>query len=245
MKLDVAELKIQEALEKNQVILIAGRCSVSYSGRAESFLEEGDRVFLIKQDGTLLVHQPTGNNPVNYMKEKTKHDVFVEDGKLILKSSNLALKEYLDVEITKVHFVESANLDDNKKILIKGTEFDMAEMIMEKPELIERGFKPLNREEHTKYGFIDVFGYDKDKCLTIVECKRYIGDLKAVSQLRRYVEKIKKSKGIDKVRGILACPTMSENAKKMLEDWGFKHVSVSPPKYLERYNKNQKNLGEY
>ena len=37
----------------------------------------------------------------------------------------------------------------------------------------------------------------ENKTLTIVECKRYTGDLKAVSQLRRYVEKIKSSKGID------------------------------------------------
>jgi len=40
--------------------------------------------------------------------------------------------------------------------------------------------------------------------LVVVECKRYGADYNAVSQLQRYVEKIKQSKGISKVRGILA-----------------------------------------
>ena len=75
--------------------------------------------------------------------------------------------------------------------------------------------------------------------------KRYCADLSSVTQLRRYVEKIMVSKGIIKVRGILAAPKITENAKKMLEDWGFSFVQVHPPKYLEEYNKNQKNLGEF
>jgi len=126
--------------------------------------------------------------------------------------------------------------------VISGTEEDMSRMLYENPELVEKGFKPVSQEEQTAYGFIDVFGYDANGTLVVVECKRYCADLSAVTQLRRYVEKVKESKGIDTVRGILAAPKITDNAKKMLEDWGFKFISVNPPKYLEEFGKKQSKL---
>jgi RecB family endonuclease NucS len=50
------------------------------------------------------------------------------------------------------------------------------------------------------------------------------------------------SKGITNVRGILAAPKITENAARMLNDWGFEFVSVKPPKYLEEYDKKQSRL---
>jgi hypothetical protein len=76
----------------------------------------------------------------------------------------------------------------------------------------------------------------------VIECKRYRGDLSAVTQLRRYVEKIKEAKGVDNVRGILICPKISPNALRMLQDCGFSFKAVNPPNYLERYDKGQKRL---
>jgi len=89
---------------------------------------------------------------------------------------------------------------------------------------------------------VDVLGTDNDGILTVVECKRYCADLSAVTQLRRYVEKIMLSKGIAKVRGIIAAPKITDNAKKMLEDWGFCFVAVSPPNYLVEDRKRQARL---
>ena len=60
---------INNALSKNKTVIIGCHCSVKYSGRAESFLPKGDRLVVIKQDGSLLIHQPYGSSPVNYMKE--------------------------------------------------------------------------------------------------------------------------------------------------------------------------------
>lgn len=235
--------KVQKALSKNETIVMGVRCEVWYSGRAESYLPLGDRVVIIKSDNTLLIHQPEGTNPINYMKGNTKHNMSYDEGKLFLNCRNLALKEFLDVRIDEVHFFNSHKLEDGKSICIEGTEKDMAEMLYNNPELIGDGFKPLSLEEHTKYGFIDLFGYDKNRVLTVIECKRYAGDLKAVSQLRRYVEKIKSAKGLDNVKGVLACPRMSENAFKMLKNFGFEFVAVKPPKYLEKFDKKQKSLG--
>ncbi len=234
--------RIQEAVSRNESVVIAARCKVRYSGRAESFLPLGDRIILIKADNTLIVHQPEGNNPINYMKPRSSFDIHCEDQKLFLNAKNSPLKEFLDIEISRVHFLNSHALEDGHSIILNGTEKDMSDMLFDNPELIEKGFKPLSREEHTKYGFIDLFGYDKNKILTVIECKRFTADLKAVDQLRRYVEKVKKSKGLKEIRGIIAAPGISANAEKMLKDWGFSYVCVNPPKYLERHDKNQSKL---
>ncbi|MBW3022481.1 endonuclease NucS [Candidatus Woesearchaeota archaeon] len=237
--------RIKEAIENNKTAVISAKCSVTYSGRVESFLPEGDRIIIMKSDGNLLVHKPKGTAPVNYMKEGTVHEVVKNEQGVFLKSKNTAMKDFMNIHLHKIHFVNSHILEDNEDISVAGTEKHMAEMIMENPKLIEEGFKPLNMEEHTKYGFIDVFGHDKKNILVVVECKRQIGDLKAVTQLRRYVEKIKELKGLKKVRGVLACPNISANAEAMLKDWGFEYRKVEPPRYFEKHKKNQKKLHEF
>ena len=243
MELDMAVF--DEALNKNRVILLGCNCEIHYSGRAESFLSSGDRVIIIKSDKTLLVHQPEGSNPINYMREGTSYNMAKEEGKLVLHCSNIAVKEYLDVFISKVHSFQQLQMEDSAKIQLVGSERDMSDMIYDSPALIEPGFKPLSREEHTKYGFIDVFGYDKNNVLVVIECKRYTADLKAVDQLQRYVTKIKQLRGLDKVRGIIAAPEISQNTLQMLQDNGFEYRKISPPRYLERFSKSQKSLGDY
>lgn len=239
--------RINSALERNETVIIAANCEVSYYGKVESYLPSGDRIILIKNDKTLLVHQPDGVNPINYMKEGTEVRVSIENGETLLKAKHLFLKDFLDAKIHKIHFVQSHKLEDGGDIEVVGSEADMSDMIYENPLLIEKGFKPFSREEHNKYGFVDVFGTDKDGKVVVIECKRDNADFKAVQQLHRYIHKICKSKGIkeDSIRGIIASPKISSNAKVMLEEMGYSHVSVTPPKYLERYDKNQKRLGEY
>lgn len=233
---------LEAAVSKKECVIIGCTCEVWYSGRAESHLPLGDRIVIIKEDNALLIHQPTGNNPINYMKPGSRHSMLHEHGALFLNSRNLGQKEFLDARIEKIHFFSSAKLEDGQSIQVTGTEEDMSDMIYSNPEVIEKGFKAVSREEQTRYGFIDVLGVDKNEVLTAVECKRTCADHNAVMQLRRYVEKLKASKGIDNVRGVIAAPKITLNALKMLTDWGFSFVAVSPPKYLERFNKTQKTL---
>jgi RecB family endonuclease NucS len=239
--------KINSALERNETVIIAARCEVSYYGKVESYLPDGDRIIMIKGDKTLLVHQPNGVNPINYMKEGTEIKIIIENGEKILKAKHLFLKDFLEAKIHMIHFAETHKLEDGANIEVVGSEADMSDMIYENPLLIEKGFKPFSREEHTKYGFIDVFGTDKDGKIVIIECKRDTADFKAVQQLHRYIHKICISKGIreENVRGIIASPKISSNAKLMLEEMRYKFISINPPKYLERYDKKQKRLREY
>lgn len=239
--------KFEQALSKNEPIVFFCNCEIKYSGRAEAFLARGDRIIIVKGDNTVLVHQPEGSSPVNYMKPNSKLELVKHKKHLILKCQNLDYKDYLDIEIFRVYNFMNHKLEDGLKLELAGNEKDMSDMIKAKPELISNDFKPLSREEHTKFGFIDVFGHDKKGNMVIVECKRYTASLQCVTQLRRYVEKISELKGvsISKVKGIMASPSISPNAKEMLEKWKFKWVQVNPPKRLERYSKDQKSLVEW
>jgi hypothetical protein len=240
--LDDCRLLLEDALARNETVVLACRCTIRYSGRAESALEPGERVILIKGDKTTLVHQPQGASPVNYMKPGASHALTVEDGKLIIRATNLKEKESIEVTADRVYFFNSQKLEDGNRIVVTGTEKEMSDMLAGQPELIEKGFRPASREEQTAYGYIDLLGHDADGVLTIVECKRDCADHNAVMQLRRYVEKVKASKGIDRVRGIIAAPRITGNAHQMLKDWGFSFVSVKPPKYYEAFDRKQARL---
>jgi len=247
MELIDFKVNFEEAIARNDSIVFFCNCEIIYSGRAEAYLARGDRMIIVKGDNTLLVHQPDGSSPVNYMKPGSKIELQELEDHLILKSQNLDYKDYLDVEIFRVHSFMSHKLEDGLKLELAGNERDMSDMIKEHPELISPDFSPLSREEHTKFGFIDVFGHDKKGNIMIVECKRYTASLQCVTQLRRYVEKISELKGlpVERVKGILASPSISPNALEMLNKWGFEWKQVNPPKRLERYNKDQKTLGVF
>ncbi|MBI1970896.1 endonuclease NucS [Candidatus Woesearchaeota archaeon] len=233
------------ALQRRETIVVGADCEVMYSGRAETLLPPGERLIMIKEDGTLLVHQPHGSAPINYMKESSSHRFVVENDNLYIKSQNQVLHEYLDILLAKVHFFHSAKLSDGQKLQLTGNEKDMANMIAANPAIVEEGLKLVGQEEQTKYGFIDVLCYDAQGLLVVIECKRYKADFQAVSQLRRYVERLKGMKGLARVRGILAAPAITTNAAKMLHDFGFSFAIVQAPKYKERLRKSQKSLGEF
>ena len=101
---------LNDALKRNETIAFSCNCSIRYSGRAESLLEDGDRIVIIKGDNTLLVHQPSGNAPINYMKANTSHKLIVEEGSMMLKSNNVLLKENMDIKINKIYFFNSYKL---------------------------------------------------------------------------------------------------------------------------------------
>ncbi|MEM4260608.1 MAG: endonuclease NucS [Candidatus Woesearchaeota archaeon] len=237
--------KFSTALKKKDTIILTGECTVEYSGRAESYLPIGERIIIIKEDSSLLIHKPTGSAPVNYMKGQTTHRISIEDEHIVLKSNNESLKEYMRIVFHKIHFIETRKLYDGEGISLQGNERDYSDYIAEHPFLVEDGFTTVSREEKTKFGFIDIMGYDKNNILVVIECKRFKSGPSAVQQLRRYVEKIKKAKGLMRVRGILVSPDITKNALAMLNEWGFSYKKIEPPKFLEKHKKNQKKLGEY
>ena len=61
---------LNSALRSRKFVLVMGDCKVDYDGRASSTLDWGERVTIIKQDGSVLVHRPNGYEPVNWQPPK-------------------------------------------------------------------------------------------------------------------------------------------------------------------------------
>ncbi|MDD9952732.1 MAG: endonuclease NucS [Candidatus Woesearchaeota archaeon] len=235
---------VEQALQANKTLVAFVSCTVSYSGRAETFLEEGDRLIIIKADNTVIIHQPEGNNPVNYMKPGSSVSVEQTDEGVIIHVLHEKEKAWLDITISKIHNMMSEKLVDGQKMELAGNEKDMSDYIRDNPTVIAADFTPYSREEHTDVGFIDVFGKDKNGAV-VIECKRVTASLSAVDQLRRYVERVAAIKGTANITGIVAAPAITPNAAKMLASYNLTFVSVEPPKRLERWKKHQKSLGEF
>jgi hypothetical protein len=236
---------LNKSISKKYISVLFCNCEVEYKGRAKSFLAEGDRMVIIKHDYTLLVHRPDGRSPVNWMPQESNIILELENNVLTIIASSIKPVEEMRINIYEVYSLTSAPLVDTEQLKLVGTEKDMSDMIYENPELISSDFQPLNREEQTTYGFLDVFGHDGKGNFVIVECKRYTAGLDAVTQLRRYVEKVKKSKGVDNVKGILAAPNISKNALRMLRDWGFDYKIVNPPNKFPNGSDKQKSIEEF
>ena len=84
---------VEEALRKRATITIFACCKVEYEGRALSQLNWGERIILIKPDGSFLIHQDKKVEPVNWQPPKSKTRCYLSGERLILESHRRTPKE--------------------------------------------------------------------------------------------------------------------------------------------------------
>jgi len=231
---------VNSALSREAIITIFARCKVHYDGRAKSELGSGDRVIIIKPDGAFLIHQSRKREPVNWQPPGSFVSLEERDNTVILRSVRRKPKEILEVELERVYLVSLFAAEDYEELSLTGSEAEMAEMIFRNPDIIEPGFKPLFREKQIGHGIVDILGRDNDGNIVVLELKRRKADLHAVSQLKRYVEALKREHGT--VRGILVAPSLTSGAKKLLEKEGLEFRKVKPPKREKLSRGKQKTL---
>ena len=207
-------------------LLIVGDCMIDYRGRARSFLDWGERVIMIKQDGAVLVHQPVMREPVNWQPSGSKTEFSVKDDSLILRSRHTSPPEKMKITFRNLKLVTATSLRDNAKLIISGMETDVVNEIISNPTVIEEGLRISKREKHVKSGMIDLFGYDKNHIPVVIEVKRSLANISAVQQLRMYVSDIKKDVDNANVRGILCAPRIPDMVKKLLSDYGLEWQEV-------------------
>lgn len=107
---------------------------------------------------------------------------------------------------------------------------DAVGYVLDSPESIEAGFSPLATERETAAGPIDVFGTDADGRIVAVEVKTVRCGPDAVSQLDRYVAALRRDLHADaEIRGILAGPSVTRRAHRMLTERGFEFVPLAGP----------------
>ncbi len=256
MDLKTAKKVVDAGLNSGRFVLLIGNCSVKYEGRAASKLSEGDRVLIIKKDGTFLVHQTKGMAAINYQGPGSAILTSLSPDSLqisaVRKTKNSLpgnVREQMIVSFKSVQFADAFDLSDDKKLKVFGTEDELSGLLMQDLHLIEPGLQPVQQESPLPKGYIDILARDAKGDLVVIEVKRRQAELAAVSQLKRYVEEVAKRKNTT-VRGILCAPSMSENAAKMLESYGLEFYKLNyeianPSAKIIGLQKKQKILGEY
>jgi len=225
------------------VLMIIGDCMIDYRGRARSFLDWGERIIMIKQDGAVLVHQPVMREPVNWQPTGSKTDFKVQKDKLILRAYHNKPPEKMKITFRNIQTITASPLRDNAKLVISGMEIDVVNQIVNDPNMIEEGLRISKREKHVKSGLIDLYGFDKNHTPVIIEVKRSLANISAVHQLRMYVNDIKKDVDEADVRGILCAPKIPDMVKHLLSDYGLEWQEVERQVILP--DDNQKTLKEY
>ena len=224
---DEAYHVIDEGLNKKAMLIILAKCHVEYEGRARSRLDVGDRLILIKKDGTFAIHQELNLDPVNWQAPGCKNKVSLNDGLILITSKKTKPNEEIKVYLDECYTVSYYNMVDTKELEIRGYEKHMVDLAWEKPELIEKGFRPTRREYQTDNGFIDLMGTDKDEKLMILEFKSRKAGTNAVKQLKGYVDCFSDNKEF--VRGIIVAPDITDNAREELEKLQMEFIAMNPP----------------
>ncbi len=233
MDLVEAAGKVRAGLRGREVIVMTGSMEVFYEGRASSYLGEGERLLIIKGDGSVLIHRPYGYEPVNWQPPGSKIDVKMDDDRLLIEARRMSPREVLRIVFHKVHDVRLYSLSDEAEFAMHATEEEMKKAILLEPSLIENGFKPMEEERRAgESGFIDVFGVDSRGNMMVVEIKRRNATTEDIRQLVRYVESIEKEFG-KRPRAIIAAPGIQKTAVRELTVHGVEFKCLTPKKCAE------------
>jgi RecB family endonuclease NucS len=242
--------EVESALSQGRMVVAVGNCTVRYEGRAASKISAGDRLVVMKSDGTFLVHQSKGMAAINY--QGPGASVRCEEpagGKLLLVAERKKpVSERIEVAFESVQFLHSFPVRDDAQIKVMGTERELSNLLMADLSVIEPGLVPLQQESGLAKGMIDILAEDREGNIVVVELKRRTAGLAAASQLIRYVQELQKRKA-RKVRGILCSPEISPNAKSFVEkegcEWRKLDYKVEGEARITGLEKKQKSLGEY
>ena len=230
--LDDAYDAIKAGTWRHKTVIVVGNCSVDYDGRASSKLEPGERIVILKPDGSALIHRPRDYAPVNWQPPGSLFRTRLEDDRLIIRAFRRKENETLEVSFDRVLLVAALDLKDAGEFHLHASERDMQEAILAQPSLLEEGFRPIAAERPVEPGFIDIVGVDAENTLTIVEIKRNAATNDAVLQLKKYVDVFNADEN-RKIRGILVAPDLARGAQSLLASLGLEFKALSPQRCAE------------
>lgn len=240
-----AETVARDAVSQHKTLIIVGKCSVYYLGRAKSKLEPGERILIVKEDGSLLVHRSVGYEPVNWQPPGCIFHVRAKEGMLEVHAVRQKPPESVKVLFDRIQMISAMSLEDSGEFSLYASEEDMHRAILLKPSLLEEGFKPISYEKKVEPGFVDVYGVDREGRLVVVEVKRKTASKDAAVQLAKYVEAIK-GKADREVRGILVAPSIAKDVQRLLETLGLEFKHLDPKKCAETLRRTEtKRLAEF
>jgi len=234
--LEQACVLLEDAVTQKRFIQLIGCCFVEYQGRARSVLTEGERLILLKRDGTILVHTESGVEPVNWQPPGATIKVAFEKDTLFLIANRAKPRETVRIEFSSVTMLSATLIDDSGEFSMYLTEAEMQQVLSANPELIELGLRTIRRERQVAPGFIDIFARDTNGRLVIIEVKRRRADSEAVHQLHGYIKSFQSDESTQP-RGILVAPSLTKGTHSLLEKLGLEYRKIEPQQcapYLEQ-----------
>jgi RecB family endonuclease NucS len=240
-----AEKSVREAISQRKTLLVVGKCWVHYLGRARSKLEPGERMLIIKEDGSLLVHRSVGYEPVNWQPPGCIFQAQAKDSVLEIRAVRQKPAESVKVSFDSIHLVSALSLIDSGEFSLYASEEDMQKAILLEPSFLEQGFRPIGYEKKVEPGFVDVYGIDKNGRLVVVEIKRKTAGKEAALQLAKYINAIR-GKANREVRGILAAPDIAKDVQRLLATLGLEFKALDPKRCAETLRRSEtKKLAEF
>jgi RecB family endonuclease NucS len=232
------ENSIKDALTQRKILLLIGNCWVDYKGRASSKLEPGERIIIIKEDGAVLVHRPSGYEAVNWQPPGCIFQSSIKDGVLKITAIRRKPAESIRIYFNYIYLLSSMKLKDTGEFSLHASEEDMQKAVLLRPSIIEEGFKPISYEKKVEPGFVDVYGIDKEDKLVVVEIKRKTAGRNAALQLSKYVKAVQSIVNRE-VRGVLAAPNIAKGTQRLLTTLGLSFKPLDPRKCTEILKKSQ------
>ena len=220
---------IKAAVSERKAIILVGNCWVDYKGRASSKLEPGERIVMIKEDGSVLVHRPFGYEPVNWQPAGCLFQTRTKGETLHVRAIRRKPSESVNISFDHVYLVSAMKLIDRGEFSLHASELDMQRAILFDPSLLEEGFEPISYEKKVEPGFVDVYGVDRNGRLVVVELKRRTAGRDAALQLAKYVDFVK-TMAHRELRGVLVAPRLAKGVQTLLTSLGLEFKALEPKK---------------
>ncbi len=208
---------------RRATILIIGECEIDYAGRASSRASNSWRLIIIKEDGTVLVHESIGREPINWQPNSYVTTELKEDT-LVIRAIRAKPREELVIRLKGECEALVTKLGTGKFVM-SGTEKDIIEYLANNPGIIDENAELVSKEVSTPHGRIDLVFRKEDNTLVLVEVKKDLADVEAVFQLRRYVEYYT-SLGVSNVRGVIVAQSLTPAARKLLSDFSLEYRCI-------------------
>lgn len=203
--------KLREGIMSRMWIVFFAECLVEYEGRSASKTTYGDRLVVIKPDGSVIIHGPRGFKPQNWQPDTAAISVDYVGGEVVLRAVRRRPREVLVARCPRVYHIVLGDEPVEGDFWMYINEHQIRDLLAEDPSLIEEGLRIVRVEKPVEPGFIDLYGRDKDGRLVVIELKRVKAGEEAVHQLLRYVEAFRK-RGVS-VRSILVAPGFTGQAR--------------------------------
>jgi len=202
------------------VRLVVADCSVEYTGRLSAHLPMARRLLVVKADGTVIVHGDKGHKALNWMPPPCtileRPEGWTVTG---------ARGERLEIAIAQKHLDQTIDLGAEPGLRKTGSETELQWLLAQTPDAIEPGLRLVAREFPTDVGPVDLLLRDASGGVVAVEVKR-VGELSAVEQLTRYLERLNGDGSLAPVRGVLVAQTIKPQTRVLARARGIDCVEV-------------------